>query len=549
MADQNYYYVKWSGYAEIEGTRVDILSFEITYELNEIPTATFFPVVGRDAQTGEEAEGIDALINAKPYTPIKIYMTGETELDSPQAPDEPGFPYGEDTLVFDGVFQGVRYRSTRQLGTGKGVVGLAASASGWLVGLVGTSANNTKTTVKGAGGFAEAANLGIDGNPLLSAIFNITTAVSSNVNNAVDDLWKSFIKPLFLSIANNETVWGDTENDSALEALNRMDDEEQFGSDAELLLTFGEIRGDVPKETVGEWLLTTLVANLYYQWRTKSIWDALKAAANEFTFQIVPLIDTATCAPVFGALGGDAYIIVAPDEYHDINITFRTPQLITKVVVTSGNVGQVSPWADGPRYSAVIGQASADDVTPLAYEGATISVQAPHWLAAEPTIGKLTKVGLGKDEFGIPDGTNPEFQQYTPQDDENYTRIYNSFITSEMGNAYARLKLLNVMLKARTGSLTGRFRLDIAPGSTIAVEVIGGGKFSDSQEPRYIYGLVQSVVLKMDGGAGGTGNASTTLFLRNVMTAQEHDGYLGILTEEKHPVFQARYGGAKLTGE
>jgi hypothetical protein len=217
--------------------------------------------------------------------------------------------------------------------------------------------------------------------------------------------------------------------------------------------------------------------------------------------------------------------------------------------VTSENAGVVDPWQPGPRKSAVIGVADANDISILPLEGVTIRTGAPDWLGAEPQVGKLTKPSLGKFEFGIPDSGNPDANQYQPEEDEDYSLIYNAMLTSKMGDAYARLVLMNEMLRGRTGSLTGRFRLDIAPGSTIAIEVANGGKFVGNPDPSYLYGLVQGVQLKMSGGGGGIGSASTTYSMINVMTAQEHDGYLGLVTEYKHPIFNARYMGAQLTGE
>jgi hypothetical protein len=98
----NYYRVKWSGYAEVGGERIEIAQLVITYALDSIPMASFTPVVGRNPRTGEEQKAIDSLLDAEPYVEVKIYVKGETEEDSPQGKDTPGFKYDEDQLVFDG---------------------------------------------------------------------------------------------------------------------------------------------------------------------------------------------------------------------------------------------------------------------------------------------------------------------------------------------------------------------------------------------------------------------------------------------------------------
>ena len=273
--------------------------------------------------------------------------------------------------------------------------------------------------------------------------------------------------------------------------------------------------------------------------------------AEDFRFRIVPLIDTATCAPIFGQLGGDPFIIVEPDEYSTIEAAFDTPELITKVVVASNSVVNPSPRSSEPRISAIVGIASSEEawagpIVPV--RGKTISISAPDWLAAEPSIGELTRNSVGKNDPGIPDSVNPEAYVQQPSEDEDYAKVYNNYVSSDTGDRFAKACLLDMMLFGRRAAIEGRFRLDVAPGSTIAVTVIGGGKFMESsEEEKFIYGLVESVQLKMNAGtAGGGGAASTILQMTNVRTGQEHTGYGGFLTADEHPIYDKRYTGTKL---
>jgi len=547
---KNYYHVKWSAYAEINDERVDISQFEITYQLDQIPQAIFFPVVGRDPRSGKVAKALETLLDAQPFSSVRIYMKGETEEDSPEAPAEPGFPYGENVKIFEGYYQGVSYRSGRT--PAGGAVTVAGIASGWLLGLLGTSTQTNLNTVKGPGGFAEVANVGNEENVNPNALFNLSNAFTVTADKAVTDLWREFIKPLFVALTDTETVWGDDDNQSAQEALERMDDDAAFEDD--LTLSFGNVKGDVPEKILGNWLGANVAKRAYDEWRKGSIWSALQTMASDFTFRIVPLIDTATCAPVFGALGGDAYMIIKPDEYHAVSMDFQTPELVTKLVVISRVAAQLGGFTKQGVTGTIVGQASAEDAWagPGVYvKGKIIKIDAPMWLATEPLIGEITRNSLGKDQMAIPDAVNPDAFKIIPDTAEDYSEIYDNYLTSVTGDAYAKVMLLNFMLFTRQGSISGRLRLDISPGSTIAVEVIGGGKFSGGDsEPKYVYGLVDKVVLMMNaGGEGGTGIAGTTFSMTNVRTGQEHTGYGGLLTEETHPIYDTVFRGTKLWTE
>ena len=548
--DRNYYYVKWSAYAEINDERVDIAEFSITYQLDQIPKAVFFPVVGRDPRTGKAADALEMLLDAQPFSSVRIYVKGETEEDSPEAPSEPGFPYDEDVKIFEGYYQGVSYRSGRTIAGGAVTVG--GEASGWLLGLLGTSAQTKVDTVKGPGGFAEIANVGNEKNINPHALFNVSSAFTVTGDKAVTDLWREFIKPLFVAMTEVESVWGDDDNQSAQEALDRMDDESAFEDN--LTLSFGKVQGEVPKEILGGWLGANVARRTYDEWRKGSIWSALRAMASDFTFRIVPLIDTATCAPIFGALGGDAYIIIKPDEYHNAKMDFQTPELVTQLIVISDIAAIVAGFSKQGIKGVIVGQASAKDAWagPGVYvKGKTIKIRAPMWLQTEPLIGEITRMSLGENKMAIPDAVNPDAFEIIPNKAKDYSEIYNNYLTSETGDAYAQTKLLDFMLQTRQGSIDGRFRLDISPGSTIAVEVVGAGKFMGGDaKPKHIFGLVDSVTLSMNSGMqGGTGTASTSFSMTNIRTGQEHTGYGGLLTEEAHPIYDTAFRGAKLWTE
>jgi hypothetical protein len=536
----DYYYVKWSAYATIGGSRIDITGFRLKYGLGAIPEAVFYPTVGTEPRSQKEAKAVEALLEARPYTAIEIYVKGETKMDSPQGAQTPGFPYNEYVKVFEGYYQGVGYQSQRSPAGGS--VRLTGTAAHWLTGLTGTSSKTKLNAVKGPGGFAEVANIGAG-----PGLFDVKSLISAAPGSAASDLWVEFIKLLFYEITDNPNVWGESDNNSALAALDRMDDPSVFTGKADNSLVIStELAGGVPDEMLIRLYTDGIAYPLFKLWQQGSLWSALQIIAEEFGFTVVPLIDTATCAPVFGALGGEPFVTISANEYSDCFLDAATPALVTKLVLTGGLA--TSPYAAEPIINAVMGIASSEDawVGPgAAVRGITITRDAPGWLKGEVTIGKLTRSSLGGDPGIIPDAVNPDANAEAP--DYDYQKQFNNYLTSDLGDRVAQTMLFNLMLASRRGWVSGRFRLDVCPGSTVKMQVIDDkfSKFND--DPKYVYGLVNSVDIEMSaGGAGSTGHAATRFNLEYLRTAQEHEGFGGYLTSEEHPVYETKFVGAKL---
>ena len=256
----DYYYVKFSAYAELDGEQIDITGMDVAYALNSIPTAQIYPTVGREPQNNKEAKAVEALLAAQPFTPIKLYATFDTDKDN--ASDDPGFPYGTDdpVLLFDGFITGVTYQSTRSPAGGS--VSLVAGAMGWLAAMRGTSAQTTKNTIKGPGSFAEAANL----NNSRFSLFNTQSAFKADAGEITTDIWTEFIKPFYYEILETPSVWGESPNDSASAVLDRMDDEDVFFGDATNDLPFSIPTG-VDVDTAVQWVGQNLGMEVFGKWR------------------------------------------------------------------------------------------------------------------------------------------------------------------------------------------------------------------------------------------------------------------------------------------
>ena len=537
----DYYYVRFSAYAELKGEQIDIAGMHISYTLNQIPMATIFPTVGREPQNNKEAKAVDKLLAAQPFTPVKLYAKFETDKDNPS--DEPGFPIDKDVLLFDGYITGITYQTMRSPAGGS--VSLSAGAMGWLTALRGTTAQTSTTTVKGPGGFAEAANL----NNGKIALFSVKSAFVADGVGIVSDLWVEFIKPFFYQLLDNEAVWGDTPNGSADFALKRMDKKKVFVGDAtnELPLTFGESAKEV--DIVSEYVGQGIGRQIFHTWRRADLWSALQALAFDYKFAIVPLIETASCVPAYGALNGKEHRYITTNDYNNIMLRVRTPMKIVKVVV-AGTLPS-SPFAPTPITSAIVGLHSAESAwadPELGARGQTVVRPAPQWLTAMTPVGFITRSSVGGDRLTIPDAVNPTANVEVPETD--YQAFYNNYLTSDLGDRYAKTIAQHMLFEERSGTVVGRFRLDIGPGSLVKVQVIDDKFAEKDAEEKAIYGQVQSVDLDLRAtGAGSVGSASTSFYLKYVRTAQEHEAPGTALTSSVHPLYDKRFVGVKLWSE
>lgn len=536
----DFYRVKFTARAEVSGEEIDISGFDISYAINEIPTATIYPTVGREPQDNKEAKAVDVLLSAQPFTPVKIFATFETEQDSPA--DEPGFPYDEEVLLFDGYITGVTYQSTRN--PAGGAITLAAGAMGWLTGLRGTTSQTTKATVKGPGGFAEILNL----NNQRITLFDYKLAFATDGSAIVTDLWTEFIKPFFRELTDTESVWGDSPNESADTALGKMDNEDVFSGDATNQLPFKFGEGADKIEIVKEFVGQNIARDVYTSWRNTNLWDALMHIAYSYKFAIIPLIDTASCVPLYGALNGTEHRYITAREYNDIQLNVKTPAKVVKVVVVGGIT--TSAFSPTPITGAIVGLHSAENAwndPELGARGQTVTLNAPAWLSGLTPIGKITRDSLGGDNLLIPDAVNPTANVTTPADD--YQEFYSKYLTSDLGDRYAKTIAQHMLFEERSGAVTGRFRLDIGPGSLVKVQVIDDKFAEEGADEKAIYGMVRSTGLSVRAGGGGMGSASTKFDLAFIRTATEHEAAGDALTASAHPLYDTRFVGVKLWSE
>jgi hypothetical protein len=545
----DFYRVDMTAFARVGGVEVEIESAFIEYKLDKVPTMTMKLTVGRDPETGIASKAFDNIRNARAYVPVEVIFKGDVgdTGDSPRS--TPGFPPGVNVRIFLGELVGIGYTSGRQQHGGSAA--LTVEARGWLGALDGT-VNQIKSVIAkgGPARFRDIANMNV-GDSNFNALYDINTAVL--LANTDMDLWQEFMLPFFKSIANEPEVWGDSPNLSAINALNRM---------SLAPLPEHRLRFEVSSEPqlFANWVAAHVGQRAFQLWRHSSntVWSTLLSMGRDFGYRIVPLVETAAPAPIIGQLGpfggSFAFKTIEPDEYQQFKIQAPATTLVGRVVLIGGPFMQTDNRSATQKKIKVLGFADASGVFGSGAGDELIKAdtyirRAPSWLEGGFTDGAYASETTGvKNPDQYPDAMNPEGGQ---EPEREPSIDYNAIHNTEIGTRYAKAIAMDMLLGPRRGILSGRFRLDIAPGSTIGIKTFGE-RFTKSPGEE-LYGLVESVQLHI-GTTGGQGFAETKFMVTNLRNKNEHsdappggptDPATGF-TVPAHPVYNIRYEGSPL---
>lgn len=114
--------------------------------------------------------------------------------------------------------------------------------------------------------------------------------------------------------------------------------------------------------------------------------------------------------------------------------------------------------------------------------------------------------------------------------------------TSDMGFRLAKAMYLDRAFAQREAAIVGKLRFDIAPGSCVALETIGGTvPFYGGPGAPKMYGCVRAVGFTID---ATNATASTTLHIQALRSEREKELQGTTITE--HPVFSDLWSGTYL---
>ena len=533
----DYYKVNVSARCEIGGTSLPLSGFELNFGINSIPSATLSLPVGRSAggsQLNAISPAMTELTDLGPLTTVKVYATFTSSpagRGAPDTADGPGFPDGEEFLVFDGLLRSPIYtRNTETLSVtiqAMGVTAGLASGTPFVSGLVASDIEN---------GDGIATSFFTDG----PASADLLSSYLEDNGPFDGDLWEDLLSVILEEILTTPTDLASTTSALAQAAFLRIN---KF--DGALTEASVEIAGieEIDDNMATKCVLTPVLQEFWdtFVGGTSSgdAWTAMMSVLQLFGAKYVCAIEEDAILPItFGLGGSTAWRTLQPDEYFYIEGEARFDEkfysYITQVVLFS-SAFQSSQWQASSPKARKIGQAMVTSGD--ADAGRLLMVPAPAWLVpySAPATTSVNPGGT------IPDASNPTPAASTPAPGQG--NLEQEFFASGMGDNYAEAVLYDSIFAHRKMAIGGRVRFDIAPGSLLKL-VTPGSDFTG--ESANLWAHVESVKISVSGDATNP-HAATSFGLTNVRSDQEQQTLTTPL--EDHPVFASAWLGGKLSAE
>lgn len=553
MGSLGYSQYRISGRVDVNGRDLPVYQFAAEFPLNGIPKARLGLALG---SSSDDEQYLTTLLAAA-ADPLKIEVKLEMEPQGRLAPtdfklSESQVPKGEFT-----AFRG--YRTAYSYEREGNRAGITVDVDHWVSDLARSSSlspgivpgNVSDLSFPGVLRLATGAETGSVGGV---GVFNLLKDVIP-AGNLSDDLWAKGLLIWFNALAQSDHLseaakTGNFElarllgsrnkslNSRAVEALKSMTRPESM-DEAE----FPPLRLARPGSTLAA---QAIVNNIYDQIKSttfdtlamRTLWDQLIASASEFMFAVSPAIELVRPVPWTPNLS-EPWLRMTGNEHFqfsgqgDYRIPLRAVALITYGQWDAGanpNDNNQAPATD-PQSGARMGLGvyTNDD----AKDGLVFIRTPPAWLANVPDTIKvnqnvkpddLTRPGPG----GVKEGEKPG-----PEPAEILGGMNDTL------NRFAKATYAFECFKQRQLVVRTPLRFDIAPGSIIAIELVGTN--ATKLESTYIYGSVVNVSVFIDVEAK---TAYTSFVLAHVRTEAENRN--SKMTVKEHPLYTKTWKGGRL---
>jgi hypothetical protein len=530
----------------------NIVSAQGNFSVNSIPTASVKLSIGREASSGSisNSETFDGF-NQHPV--VYIYLrVQQLHCSLGFFPDEwPVNGNGEFgyVKVFEGRVSHVMSEKSRTSAT------LTLTIRHWLADLEASSSVSRQTQ-------QVAPQLLISNSSYLSVNgvgygFFPSTLASEYFTpaNVAADLWGEAFMPWMRKLCTFDALAGATggvgENTDALAAINRIEPILIYNPAAPadpptptyffgvpLSLVSGMVGAS--SESLCQAIAVDVPTNGTAGMLTASLWEKMLSWAADYKFTIVPLVDTAIVVPQVPGQR-EHWASLYGQEYRGMSQSSMPPRPIRGVRLFGGvgsPTGVLSAISTGAPPTAPLFAGGYDNPDfPL---GQLRFQNAPRWAAnvAAPTLyGSLTLMPANGTATAMFPGAGQASPIPPPSD----------IVASATGlwDAYARTVYISELLRNRTGSLQGKLRFDIAPGSTVRVQNIAERFVREQVGERVIdtlFAEVRSVSWYFDSESL---QASTTFGLENIRDFLEN--ITDATSVEQHPFYGNRWVGAPLS--
>lgn len=531
-------------YLEIGGDRFHIAQFVASWACNEIPRAQCLVSLGRNAKDQKlVAQANKSSLLLRPMQRAVVYFEPAGDYN----PTGITWPASR-VILFEGYFAGGSYRRSNDK------TAMMINLTHWLVDLACSSAvsqNSHPSNPLHLTAPAVLEQIGRVGSTDQQGAYVSNLSGFSTVQAYVNtDMWAG-IKRIFCGLANVKArAAGDIENcaaatgsavinSRAIRALKKIegvvDSDGVDGIEScDLAYKYGVPLGlsDAGVSAVQNAVAAAVCQGTVDAYANTTFWDKLVSDfCPQFGLAVVPRVSSGLVIADTPAYNGNFWKLLRPDDYDlvDQNSAVERPLRCVSVVGTAtSQLGSNAYNANTvPLHGGcyVAGSVDKDD-------GVIMYVAAPRWLqmldASAFPAAQVT--GLDRD-VPIPTAIDPALAASArPQFDSSRNRLYVK---------YAQLVYVSNMLRERVGSISGRLRFDIAPGSNIKL-LAKSEKFLEGEDDLAadMFANVSRVTVAINSDVG---QASTSFQLTHMRFANENESPR--TSVEEHALFGKQIHG------
>lgn len=523
----------------IDGLEIPIVSFSMTYGLNAIPTANAAVPLGRNARTGKKSAIYDAVSGIRQMKPVTVKLEGSLGDWSPAGigAAKQQFPSGSFT-IFTGYISGVSYRRNN------GSIMLVLSMVNTLIDLA-LSSTGSRDVVPGAPhdimlplvGEKAGAKTSIDASSKF--VSELPQSLNIDASKALLDVMYSVAQDNLLQVT---TAWcqgnvpagfaGDLlSNSRATQAIEGVLDWKGFSNYADANGRPAYIR-DYPLEInvrARQTLSKSVGARLAASFAGTTMWHALIGSIiPEIGLSVVPLADSALLVPAF-EMARDAGATIWTSDIADINLGTKSQRPLFGVGVMQNQFMGSLPIQDkqcvGGYYTAELAGVA---------DGMWLFVPAPNWLTWDAIDDKAINGNPSVNNLLVKPSNTTVGTENIAVDDKPGEAVAD---WNNVSDKYAQMVYAANALAGREGTITGKLRFDIAPGTTIKIQAnkaaITQGVDDFAAE---LYGFVNRVTVTIN---AQDSSATTTFNLANLRTADENK--LDRFSMTQHPFYGFKY--------
>jgi len=527
----------------VGGVFLPASQISITYGLSDIPTASAQIALGRDVRTQNDSSVYGAVDSIKQMAEAEIWVLGALGdfNTSGTGGVRKQFPQANGAVIFKGYVSGLTYRRSA------GRVTLIVNFVNKLFDL-SASSGGSKDVVPGAPhSFMQST---MEEGPGGIYYTHGATKLSGTLPDQIKtDFSKAIMEGLKYIADNNQLQTNDhelwcgrspiDEREANNRALNVI---EQFGT-WEGIATFSSSPYMAPYVSACPLLLHTngfelagrvISDQIGMSLASTSMWGTLVySVLPGFGAGIIPMARGAILAPVL-PMARQHQATIFPGDYADFNLSAQSQRPLYGVGVMANYIMGTLTDKDPKQCVGATFVAKADNGSPI-NDGMWLFVNAPPWLEDYTNFDPKSSTGdadvikvlsdVSHDAVGV--------------DDIAVDRDVGSEVTdwNDGMSKYAQMMYATQALRGREGTLVGKLRFDIAPGTTILISAKGDQLSSGVDTlATDMLGFVARVTISINAEQA---SAVTTFELTNLRTAKENE--TDRFSLDAHPFFGQNY--------